>query len=73
MVICVLLAQYFGLGNELKFNCVFCVLVQEDGIGLLTIIRGTGMYRHSRRRDFLRNFIPPSMREFNYAMDQVVG
>ncbi|KAI9098966.1 hypothetical protein K1719_024733 [Acacia pycnantha] len=48
-------------------------LLLEDGIGLLTIIRGTSMYRRSRRRDVVMNFIPPSATEFNYAMDQVVG
>ncbi|XP_028770772.1 acyltransferase-like protein At1g54570, chloroplastic isoform X1 [Neltuma alba] len=48
-------------------------LLLEDGIGLLTIIRGTCMYRRSRRRDMVMNFIPPSATEFNYAMDQVVG
>ncbi|KAL9320336.1 hypothetical protein ACSQ67_012175 [Phaseolus vulgaris] len=48
-------------------------LLLEDGIGLLTIIRGTCMYRPSRRPDLVRDFIPPSMTEFRYAMDQVVG
>jgi len=47
--------------------------MQEDGIGLLTIIKGTCMYRPSRRHDLVRDFIPPSMTEFRYAMDQVVG
>ncbi|TKY61425.1 Acyltransferase protein [Spatholobus suberectus] len=48
-------------------------LLLEDGIGLLTIIKGTCMYRHSRRHDLVRDFIPPSVTEFRYAMDQVVG
>ncbi|RDX99327.1 Acyltransferase-like protein, chloroplastic, partial [Mucuna pruriens] len=48
-------------------------LLLEDGIGLLTIIKGTCMYRHSSRHDLVRDFIPPSMTEFRYAMDQVVG
>ncbi|KAH1195983.1 Acyltransferase-like protein, chloroplastic [Glycine max] len=48
-------------------------LLLEDGIGLLTIIKGTCMYRRSRRHDLVRDFIPPSMTEFRYAMDQVVG
>ncbi|KAK7258760.1 hypothetical protein RIF29_24345 [Crotalaria pallida] len=45
----------------------------EDGIDLLTIIKGTCMYRRSRRLDFVRDFIPPSMTEFRYARDQVYG
>lgn len=49
-------------------------LLLEDGIGLLTIIKGTCMYRRqSRRHDLVKDFIPPSMTEFRYAMDQVVG
>ncbi|KAL2345754.1 hypothetical protein Fmac_007039 [Flemingia macrophylla] len=48
-------------------------LLLEDGIGLLTIIKGTCMYRQSRRHDLVRDFIPPSMTEYRYAMDQVVG
>ncbi|KAE9593644.1 hypothetical protein Lal_00036314 [Lupinus albus] len=48
-------------------------LLLEDGIGLLTIIKGTCMYRRSRRLDLIKDFIPPSMREFRYTMDQVVG
>ncbi|KAK7397268.1 hypothetical protein VNO78_18435 [Psophocarpus tetragonolobus] len=48
-------------------------ILLEDGIGLLTIIKGTCMYRRSRRQDLVMDFIPPSMTEFRYAMDQVVG
>ncbi|KAK7337858.1 hypothetical protein VNO77_18446 [Canavalia gladiata] len=48
-------------------------LLLEDGIGLLTIIKGTSMYRHSSRLDLVKDFIPPSMTEFRYAMDQVAG
>ncbi|XP_061348422.1 phytyl ester synthase 1, chloroplastic [Gastrolobium bilobum] len=48
-------------------------LLLEDGIGLLTIIKGTCMYRNSRGHDLVRDFIPPSLTEFRYAMDQVVG
>ncbi|XP_058738620.1 phytyl ester synthase 1, chloroplastic-like isoform X2 [Vicia villosa] len=48
-------------------------LLLEDCIGLLTIIKGTCMYRRSGRHDLVTNFIPPSMTEFRYAMDEVVG
>ncbi|KAF1893948.1 hypothetical protein Lal_00003863 [Lupinus albus] len=48
-------------------------ILLEDGIGLLTIIKATCMYRQSRRLDLVRDFIPPSITEFRYIMDQVVG
>ncbi|WCJ37556.1 Esterase/lipase/thioesterase family protein [Euphorbia peplus] len=48
-------------------------LLLEDGISLLTIIKGTCKYRRSRRHDFVADFVPPSKSEFNYAFDQVVG
>lgn len=48
-------------------------LLLEDCIGLLTIIKGTCMYRRSRRYDLVMDFLPPSMTEFRYAMDRLVG
>ncbi|OIV95139.1 hypothetical protein TanjilG_21529 [Lupinus angustifolius] len=48
-------------------------LLLEDGVGLLSIIRGTCLYRRSRRRDLVGDFIPPSLREFRYARDEVTG
>ncbi|GLT76172.1 hypothetical protein SLA2020_478470 [Shorea laevis] len=49
------------------------VLLLEDGISLLTIIKGTSKYRRSRRHDFVSDFVPPSISEYRYAFDQVVG
>ncbi|GMY21173.1 phytyl ester synthase 1, chloroplastic-like isoform X1 [Fagus crenata] len=48
-------------------------LLLEDGIGLLTVIKGTGKYRHSRRLDYTSDFLPPSTTELKYAIDQVTG
>ncbi|KDP23610.1 hypothetical protein JCGZ_23443 [Jatropha curcas] len=48
-------------------------LLLEDGISLLTIIKGTGKYRRSRRLDFVSDFLPPSMSEFKSGFDEVVG
>ncbi|KAF7817857.1 acyltransferase-like protein [Senna tora] len=48
-------------------------LLLEDGLGLLTIIKGTGMYRPWRNLDLATDFIPPSMTEFNYARHQIAG
>ncbi|TXG65821.1 hypothetical protein EZV62_007096 [Acer yangbiense] len=47
-------------------------LTFEDGISLLTIIKGTSKYRRSRKLDPVSDFLPPSMTEFKYAFDQVV-
>ncbi|KAF3454372.1 hypothetical protein FNV43_RR04819 [Rhamnella rubrinervis] len=48
-------------------------LLLEDGIGLMTVIKGTCKYRRSRRRNGISDFLPPSMTEFKYAFDQVIG
>ncbi|KAK4490790.1 hypothetical protein RD792_001503 [Penstemon davidsonii] len=48
-------------------------LLMEDGINLLSIIKGTRMYRRSKRHDFVKDFIPPSMSEFHYSFDQFLG
>lgn len=49
------------------------LFVQEEGISLLTIIKGTYKYRRSRKLDSVADFLPPSRAEFKYAFDQVVG
>ncbi|GLT95241.1 hypothetical protein SLE2022_129340 [Rubroshorea leprosula] len=49
------------------------ILLLEDGISLLTIIKGTSKYRRSRRHDFVSDFVPPSISEYRYASDQVIG
>ncbi|XVE89817.1 hypothetical protein DITRI_Ditri20bG0024800 [Diplodiscus trichospermus] len=47
-------------------------LLLED-MNLLTVIKGTCKYRQSRRHDFISDFLPPSMSEYRYAFDEVVG
>ncbi|WCJ44006.1 Esterase/lipase/thioesterase family protein [Euphorbia peplus] len=49
------------------------LILMEEGISLLTIIKGTGKYRRSRRYDFISDFVPPSKSEFKYAIHQLVG
>jgi hypothetical protein len=51
----------------------FFVMVQEDGVNLLTVIKGTGKYRRSRTINFVTDFVPPSMSEFKYGNDELVG
>ena len=48
-------------------------MVQEDGIGLMTVIKGTSKFRRSRRHSYTSDFIPPSMTELNHACDQIIG
>ncbi|KAG5232584.1 hypothetical protein OIU77_004001 [Salix suchowensis] len=48
-------------------------ILLEDGANLLTVIKGTGKYRRSRRIDVVSDFIPPSMSEFKQGYDEVVG
>ncbi|CAI0384385.1 unnamed protein product [Linum tenue] len=39
-------------------------LLLEEGLSLLTIIKGVGKYRRSRKVDFVRDYVPPSKSEF---------
>ncbi|KAK9292609.1 hypothetical protein L1049_020584 [Liquidambar formosana] len=49
-------------------------LLLEDGINLMTVIKGTFIYRRSSgKHDFVSDFLPPSMSEYKYAFDQVMG
>ncbi|KAL4637357.1 hypothetical protein ACB092_03G071700 [Castanea dentata] len=48
-------------------------LLLEDGIGLMTVIKGTSKFRRSRRHSYASDFLTPSMTELNYACDQIIG
>lgn len=48
-------------------------LLLEDGINLLSVIRGTCKYRRSRRLDFVTDFVPPSQSEYDVGFGQVTG
>ncbi|XP_065631416.1 phytyl ester synthase 1, chloroplastic [Quercus suber] len=48
-------------------------LLLEDGIGLMTVIKGTSKYRCARRLDITSDFLPPSMTELKYFSDQITG
>ncbi|GAV64222.1 DAGAT domain-containing protein/Abhydrolase_6 domain-containing protein [Cephalotus follicularis] len=48
-------------------------LLLEDGISLLTVIKGTCKYRRARKLDYVKDFLPPSLSEFKYVFDEVVG
>ncbi|XP_039113920.1 acyltransferase-like protein At1g54570, chloroplastic isoform X2 [Dioscorea cayenensis subsp. rotundata] len=45
-------------------------LLLEDGINLLTIIKGTYTYRRSKRCDFVDDYLPPTMHEFKKIFEQ---
>ncbi|KAK8952533.1 Acyltransferase-like protein [Platanthera zijinensis] len=54
--------RYFkGSGHTLLF---------EDGINLLTVIKGLNMYRRSKQIDFVGDFIPPTISEFKKTFEQ---
>ncbi|GFP86709.1 acyltransferase-like protein at1g54570 chloroplastic [Phtheirospermum japonicum] len=47
-------------------------LLLEDEINLLTVLKATCMYRRSKRRDPVADFLPPSESEFQKAFDQLL-
>lgn len=56
------------------FVCVFfSVMAQEDGVGLLTAIKGTSKYRRSKRIDFVSDYLPPSTSEFKSFFEEAYG
>ncbi|XAR54563.1 Diacylglycerol O-acyltransferase [Bertholletia excelsa] len=44
-------------------------ILLEDGVNLLTVIKGACKYRRSRRHDFIADFLPPSKSEFKQAVE----
>ncbi|KAL8521233.1 hypothetical protein ACS0TY_011682 [Phlomoides rotata] len=48
-------------------------LLLEDGINLLTVIKGICMYRRSKKRDPILDFLPPSQSEFQDFFVQQFG
>lgn len=49
------------------------LLLMEEGINLLTVLKANHMYRRSKRRDTIADFLPPSKSEFHNAFDQLLG
>lgn len=49
------------------------LLLMEEGLNLLTVIKGNHMYRRSKRRDVITDFLPPSKSEFHNTFDQQLG
>ncbi|KAJ6848535.1 putative acyltransferase-like protein, chloroplastic [Iris pallida] len=45
-------------------------LLLEDGINLITIIKGTRTYRRSRQFDFVTDYLPPTLSEFRKLLVQ---
>nr|XP_043631558.1 acyltransferase-like protein At1g54570, chloroplastic [Erigeron canadensis] len=63
------------LSKELR-NCKICyykdnghTLLLEDGINLLTVIKGKLKYRRSWKHDFVKDYLPPSMSEYRSALE----
>uniref|UniRef100_A0ACD5UJJ5 Uncharacterized protein n=1 Tax=Avena sativa TaxID=4498 RepID=A0ACD5UJJ5_AVESA len=40
-------------------------LLMEDGFNLLAVIKGANMYRRGRQRESVKDFLPPTISEFN--------
>ncbi|KAL1802721.1 hypothetical protein ACET3Z_031368 [Daucus carota] len=58
-------------------NCKICyfkdnghTILLEDDVNLMTIIKGNCKYRRSRKHDFIKDFIPPSMSEYKKAVEK---
>ncbi|XP_059652712.1 phytyl ester synthase 1, chloroplastic-like isoform X2 [Cornus florida] len=45
-------------------------ILLEEGVNLLTIIKGTCKYRRSSRRDYVMDFLPPSASEFKETLER---
>ena len=45
------------------------MLAQEDGVNLLSVIKGANMYRRGRQRDFVTDYLPPTLSEFKQTFD----
>uniref|UniRef100_A0ACD5UPC0 Uncharacterized protein n=1 Tax=Avena sativa TaxID=4498 RepID=A0ACD5UPC0_AVESA len=45
-------------------------LLLEDGINLLSVIKGANMYRRGRQRDFVTDYLPPTLNEFKKTFDE---
>ncbi|XP_047971452.1 phytyl ester synthase 1, chloroplastic-like [Salvia hispanica] len=49
------------------------LLLMEDGINLLSVIKGNHMYRRSKKRNHVMDFLPPSKFEFHHTFDNILG
>ncbi|KAG2597578.1 hypothetical protein PVAP13_5KG235900 [Panicum virgatum] len=45
-------------------------LLLEDGVNLLSVIKGVNMYRRGRQRDFVTDYLPPTLSEFKKTFDE---
>lgn len=45
-------------------------LLLEDGVNLLSVIKGANIYRRGRQRDFVTDYLPPTLNEFKKAFDE---
>ncbi|KAF0908349.1 hypothetical protein E2562_024759 [Oryza meyeriana var. granulata] len=45
-------------------------LLLEDGVNLLSVIKGVNMYRRGRQRDPVTDYMPPTLSEFKKTFDE---
>ncbi|VAH16192.1 unnamed protein product [Triticum turgidum subsp. durum] len=46
------------------------IFMPEDGVNLLSVIKGANMYRRGRQRDFVTDYLPPTLSEFKKTFDE---
>lgn len=46
------------------------LLAKEDGLNLLSVIKGVNMYRRGRQKDFVTDYLPPTLSEFKKTFDE---
>ncbi|KAJ4836959.1 hypothetical protein Tsubulata_037672 [Turnera subulata] len=47
-------------------------ILLEEGLNLLTVIKGTRKYRCSRRHDYVSDYVPPSISEINRGFEDLL-
>ncbi|KAK0590520.1 hypothetical protein LWI29_028350 [Acer saccharum] len=55
----------------LDFMCSSAHVWQEDGVDLVTIIKGASFYRRGNNLDYVSDFIPPTTPESNKAFENI--
>lgn len=54
--------------NYMHLNrLVFIIFVQENGFHLVSLIKSSGLYRQSRKHDYIGDFLPTTFTELQEA------
>lgn len=66
-LVCIFLFLVF---QTVDFMSGFACAWQEDGVDLVTTIKGAGYYRRGRIVDYVSDFIPPTTIEVNKVYEE---